>query len=262
MDVLIFDEAHHVVAVEYRKIWDSVTKADTVKLCLGLSATPTRTKRSEVDDLRAAFNKRLFLPESLGTNATKELIEKGVLAKPKFRLIQDVPKFERWKGASDRRSLKSLVQSPERWKATVECIDASTSGKTVVYTLSRVHGKALVRHLRHRGASAEYLDGQTPYGERIAVLERFRSGETRVLVNVSLLIEGVDCPAAESVVLTYPVNSDIVFQQMVGRVLRGPAIGGTEECEVWGAEGSQEQLDRRLFGGALSLAGWEIDYLA
>lgn len=259
---LVFDEAHHVAANKFGKVWSQLRAKGQPRLSLGLSATPTRTDESEVVELRDAFDKTLFLPELLGTTPTESLIRKGVLAHPTFRIVEGVPKFERWKGASDRRSLQSLVSSRDRWLASIKRLQDNELGQTVVYALDRQHGKALTRHLRYLGAQAEYIDGETPYEDRVGVLERFRDGSTRILINVALLIEGVDCPAAESVFLTYPVESEIMYRQMVGRVLRGPVIGGTEKCEVWAVEGSQERMDRRLFGSGLSFAGWQIKMLS
>ena len=77
-------------------------------------------------------------------------------------------------------------------------------------------------------------------------------------MNVALLIEGVDCPAAESVLLTYPLNSQLRLRQMIGRVLRGPSIGGTKECRVWAAEGSQKWLERLLYGTDYRFEGWKV----
>ena len=108
---------------------------------------------------------------------------------------------------------------------------------------------------------AEYLDGKTPNALRFGILERFRNRETRVLVNVALLLEGVDCPAAEALVLTYPVRHAERLKQMVGRVLRGPAVGGTDECRVWALEGSQERLDESLFGTRFRYRGWKVKTL-
>jgi superfamily II DNA or RNA helicase len=262
LDVLVFDEAHHVAANEFGNVWRHLTDEADPILALGLSATPTRTDQSEISQFRSAFDRTLFVPELLGTDPMTTLINKGVLAHPEFHRVPDVPKFERWKGPSDQRTLQSLVSSPDRWSHIINCLRSSNLGRTVVYALDRKHGKALTRHLRHLGEKAEYIDGETTYPERVGVLERFRDGATRILVNVALLIEGIDCPAAESVFLTYPVDSDIMFRQMVGRVLRGPLIGGTDRGAVWAVEGSQEQMERRLYGDGLALAGWAIEKLS
>ena len=51
-------------------------------------------------------------------------------------------------------------------------------------------------------------------------MDRFRSGETSVLVNVDLFGEGFDLPAIEVVSLLRPTQSTSLYLQQVGRALR------------------------------------------
>jgi superfamily II DNA or RNA helicase len=66
------------------------------------------------------------------------------------------------------------------------------------------------------------------------VLGRFRSlgHSPSILVNVDMLAEGFDDPRIKTVVLARLTLSTNRFWQMVGRGTRGPAAGGTEECNV------------------------------
>jgi superfamily II DNA or RNA helicase len=260
LEIAVFDEAHHAAAEVFGATWEHLARGEghPPRLALGLSATPTRERDSERVLLRQAFSDTLFVPRKLAHHATLALIEAGVLSRPEFRLIPGVPEFARQREVADLRRLQSFAADPDRWQAIIECIVERERGQTVTYALDREHGQCLTKHLRWLGEQAEYVDGDTPIGSRIGVFERFRNGETRVLVNVELMIEGVDCPAAESAVLTYPVRSHLRLRQMVGRVLRGPAVGGTAECRVWATEGSQQHLDRVLHGVEHRFAGWRI----
>jgi DNA repair protein RadD len=65
------------------------------------------------------------------------------------------------------------------------------------------------------------------------VLARFEAGEISVLLNKQLLPAGYDCPAISDVVLASPVRSSILWEQILGRVSRGPAVGGTVAGRVW-----------------------------
>ena len=261
VDIAVFDEAHHAAARVFVKVWDLIRNIADPRLTIGLSATPTRRDPTENHLLREAFGGVVYCSSRLGVQPVRRLIECGVLSEPRFRLIPGVPGYVRHRGHRDPRTLKELVVDPDRWRAVIRCISELELGQTVVYALDRIHGQAITRHLKAVGVDAEYLDGETAIGLRIGILERFRNAETRVLVNVALLIEGVDCPAAEALVFTYPVRQTARQQQMVGRVLRGPAVGGTEECRVWGLEGSQEQLDNTLFPTRYRYRGWRVETL-
>lgn len=73
---------------------------------------------------------------------------------------------------------------------------------------------------RAAGVPAEMIEGSMTNKERETVLDRFRSGETLVICNVQLLIEGVDIPSIEVVQWLRPTQSLIVWMQGCGRGLR------------------------------------------
>jgi superfamily II DNA or RNA helicase len=260
--VAVFDEAHHAAAAVFSKIWLSLRRTTKPSLAIGLSATPSRRNPSEDPLLREAFDGVIFCSKSLGTQPVRSLIKRGVLSEPYFRLIPGVPRYARYRGPEDPRALRELIVDPDRWQAIIRCVSETEKGQTVIYALNREHGRAITHHLRSIGVEAEYLDGETPTKLRVGILERFRYRHTRVLVNVALLVEGVDCPAAEAAVLTYPVRHTTRLQQMVGRVLRGPAVGGTDRCRIWALEGSQQELDDSLFATRYQYRGWRVETLS
>jgi hypothetical protein len=53
-----------------------------------------------------------------------------------------------------------------------------------------------------------------------------------VLTSVLLLTEGVDVPRCRTALLARPTESPILLQQMIGRAMRGPKVGGSETCNV------------------------------
>ena len=53
-----------------------------------------------------------------------------------------------------------------------------------------------------------------------------------MLVNHSVLTTGFDAPRTNNIVITRPIFSDILYEQIVGRGLRGPKFGGTETCRI------------------------------
>jgi hypothetical protein len=64
------------------------------------------------------------------------------------------------------------------------------------------------------------VSGATPREERLRVFEDFRTGKVRVLSNCMVLTEGFDAPWAEVAVIARPTQSQPLYVQMVGRVLR------------------------------------------
>ncbi len=54
----------------------------------------------------------------------------------------------------------------------------------------------------------------------------------RVLTRIGVLAAGFDAPKVAAVVITRPTMSAALYEQMVGRGLRGPLNGGTKRCRV------------------------------
>ena len=83
------------------------------------------------------------------------------------------------------------------------------------------------------GKESAVLTHLTPATRRESILGRFAAGEIPVLFNKTLLATGYDCPGVTDVVLATPIRSAILWEQMLGRASRGPAVGGTEVGYVW-----------------------------
>lgn len=102
----------------------------------------------------------------------------------------------------------------EKWR------EHASDLSTVVFAVTVEHSKQLTAEFRAAGVSAEHVDGSTPKLMRAAVLRRVASGETRVLCNVGIAIEGIDIPRLKCCVLARPTMSLTLYLQMVGRVMR------------------------------------------
>ena len=51
-------------------------------------------------------------------------------------------------------------------------------------------------------------------------------------MNVEVLTTGFDAPRCDTIVMCRPTLSRVLYEQMVGRGMRGPGMGGTEWCEI------------------------------
>jgi superfamily II DNA or RNA helicase len=167
----------------------------------------------------------------------------------RFKSIPDADDVEK-----DARRAASDVR---RFRATVSlCENLGRKGSTLVFSGSIDHAVALALVLRRRGVSAAWVSSRMSVSERERALRRFEAGATKVLVNKALVATGYDCPAVSDVVLTVPVRSSVLFEQMVGRAARGPAIGGNKNATVWsfddhvGIHGAPSSYHR------YALAGW------
>ena len=120
-------------------------------------------------------------------------------------------------------------------------------GPAIVFCVNRRHADRLAVSINRMGSRAQsFHGGEVPRDaqivklrsghmsppERALVLDRFRDGSLQVLTCVQLLTEGFDLPAISTVFLARPTLSTLLLTQMIGRGLRGPAVGGSAICHV------------------------------
>ena len=247
---VVFDEAHHSPAPSYRKLLLSLR--DEGAAVLGLTATPTYSDESKRGWLAKLFPQGILFQARAG-----ELIAAGVLAKPHFEQAPtaftptfDDREYQKWLGTYrdiPEGVISLLAQSAERNAFIAETYTRNQKryGKTIIFADRWLQCEAIVEALRKRGVKADavysHLDAPTTSvearrrrtrDENAKVLERFRSNELDVLVNVRMLTEGTDIPDARTVFLTRQTTSRILLTQMVGRALRGPKFGGTPDAFV------------------------------
>ena len=213
LDVIIIDEAHGAISPTYRKFLD----AHDVPV-IGLTATP--------------FSKGLgtIFGELVHSTTIKELTDEGWLVPARY-FAPDRPDLSGVRitaGDYNEADLAVRVNTArlvgnivDEWKKRAEGM------KTVVFATTIEHSKNIVEQFKLHGVAAEHIDAYTKPDERKDIIDRLRSGETRVISNVSVLAEGFDCPDMECMILARPTRSLIRYLQMVGRVLR-PAPGKKE----------------------------------
>lgn len=66
----------------------------------------------------------------------------------------------------------------------------------------------------------EMVCGDTPKGERERILEGFKAGTIKVVVNVGVLTTGFDYPELDTIVMARPTKSLSLWYQIVGRAIR------------------------------------------
>lgn len=92
--------------------------------------------------------------------------------------------------------------------------------------------------LRERGIRAAVVSARTRGVTRRNLIEQFRQNKLSVLCNCEVLTTGFDAPRVTHVVMARPTVSQVLYEQMVGRGLRGPMFGGTKTCFILDCEDS------------------------
>lgn len=100
--------------------------------------------------------------------------------------------------------------------------------KGIVYAVSIDHARNIAAYYSGKGLDAAAIDSHTPAAERGRMVEDFKTGRIRVLVNVDVFSEGFDCPDVEFVQMARPTLSLAKYLQQAGRGLRKST--GKETC--------------------------------
>ncbi len=135
------------------------------------------------------------------------------------------------KGVYDALSSGSLEDHPKipvLQRIVLDQLSAEPSSKVIVFTQYRDTSSYLVSKLSEQGVAAARFVGQADkekdsglsQEQQAEILDKFRSGDLRVLVATSIGEEGLDIPSVELVVFYEPVPSEIRYIQRKGRTGR------------------------------------------
>ncbi|MEU8847806.1 DEAD/DEAH box helicase [Streptomyces sp. NPDC048564] len=257
--LVIVDEAHTAISKRYTEILGQLglTQYETGRHLLGLTATPFRnTNEDETRRLVNRFgNRRLDQGVFPSGDPYRDLQDWGMLAQVEHRTLEggriELTRDE--KTHADRMAVLSraaeqrLADDHVRSRRIVDSVtELPDDWPTLLFATSVDHAKYLAAMLNDQGVPSAAVDSTTSAQDRRTRIEKFRNGRIRVLTNYGVLTQGFDAPATRAVVVARPVYSTNVYQQMIGRGLRGPRNGGKDSCLILNVSDNIENFDTQL----------------
>lgn len=224
-DVIVLDECHRAMAQEAQAILALYPNA----VVIGLSATPARDDGKSLGSFFQWIE--CMVPPS-------QLIAEGHLIRPEVFTPPELAK-KRKGGAK----VKGLAGDPvSHWKRHADGMP------TIAFANSTAESLALADRFLKAGIRAEHIDSSVPdfadetgRSARDDFYDRLVNGQTKVLSNVGLLIEGVDLPPVGCVILWSKFGSLVKYRQSCGRGMR-PSPGKSrcvilDHAGAWGQHG-------------------------
>jgi DNA repair protein RadD len=227
-DVIIIDEAHRNLDWCIHFINESLRRSDFPAV-LGLTATPRRRVRNETTELARIFGENMIspLPNSQDEfdSAIQLLTNRKILAE---RI--DVTTDEL--GIELQTDYNSPLSLSDAYFVSIRLKEKYDLKSILIFTESVEQSKSLTLMLNMAGYSSKHIDGSTPPAQRKRVIDEFRDNSLQFLTNYDILTTGFDAPKTDGVVIlraTEDVQQPLIIQ-MIGRGLRGPKFGGSDEC--------------------------------
>lgn len=258
---LIVDEAHGSTTAMYKRVYRSleisVDPDDSKQIpLLGITATPYRSADYQTRLLQKQFNRNILFPNQKfdpkdGFDdrwrdydfVLDRLTDDEVLSVPRYCYHRSGSVFPMDKTESEYLESKHMLPD-----ALLDRVGKNTFRNLAVYKIIKkwadkkrsilffgvnVNQAVMMKEfLNQNGIRSEAITSSTKYGSRHRYVEMFRKREIQVLCNYNVLTTGFDSPMVDTVIIARPTGSRLMYEQMVGRGLRGPKFGGTKECDI------------------------------
>jgi hypothetical protein len=214
-DLIVIDEAHHAVA----GTWGSVLNHWPEAYRLGVTATPVRR---DGRGLGAMFDRLVLGP------SVQQLTAQGFLTPAK--IYAPAPKFQDAEirirsGDYAPEEAAAQLDKPTVTGDAIEHYQRLGRGcSAIAFCCTTAHAEHVARQFRDCGIRSHVVLGTTPVEQREQLIADLGSGALQVLVSVDVISEGTDVPSAGAAILLRPTQSEGLYLQQVGRVLR-PAAG-------------------------------------
>ena len=245
--LIVIDEAHHALAETYRELWKRYPEARK----LGMTATPCRLNGRGFTDLFDSLITSWTVEEFIGKGWLSVFDYVSIRANSREQRLIDTLKKRGADGDYQIKEMNTVLNRETSIRRLYESVERYASGKKgIVYAISIAHARQIASYYSAHGLDAVAIDSRTPASERKELVEGFRQGRIRVLVNVDIFSEGFDCPDVEFVQLARPTLSLAKYLQQVGRGLR--RSGDKQSCMLIDNVGLY-----RLFGLPVRAWDWE-----
>ena len=266
--LVVFDEAHRSIAPTFTSVMEEIglTRRQGVDepFLLGLTATPYRGyNEKETKWLANRYGGNRFDTGAFDSDDAQEVIQelqsKDVLAqadhgtiegetfpldKDELRQIRDEAALSWLPPSAEKRIARSAERTKRIIRAYEKYIDPSWA--TLIFATSVEHAQTLAALLNRKSFRSRAVSAETETATRRRIVEQFRRGDVKALVNYGVFREGFDAPKTRAIIVARPVYSPNLYFQMIGRGLRGPLNGGDDRCLILNVRDNIENFDRKL----------------
>lgn len=246
-NLIVVDEAHNInylddhsyfmrILRHYKQLYNNMR-------VLGATGTNYRFKGFSI------VGDECFFKSQVGNITTEDLIEKGYLVSPHFKvdenLVIDFTKVRlKRNGQFDSRQLEQVIERSHRLtklicEQIVHIIEEQNRFGVFIFATTKKHALEIIGHLP--SDQTRLILGETPEHERTQILDQARQGTVRYLVNIAIISVGIDIPSYDTIAYLRPTESLVLLVQTLGRSLRLSPQTGKESALIMDFAGNIER---------------------
>ncbi len=233
-DYIAIDEGHHSAAETYRPVIEYFNP----KFLTAMTATPRRRDNQLIEDIVG--------PELFSLPLDRAIAE-GYVTPVNYKILTDhvktLPQLKAEGVKLDINKLDEQIFVPKSDEEIIDSISEELSEienpRTAVFCSTIANAEKFAEMYPGEVSSIHSKLDPDEVKNRI---QKFRSGETPMVVTVGMFDEGIDLPEINSVVFLRQTESETIWLQQLGRGLR--KAEGKDEVKVLDYVGSFARLSR------------------
>jgi len=262
--VLLVDECHSnsLKGSELDKFYK---KLKNCKL-IGVTATPMRLNNVMGGSKLSMMNRQrsCMFTSIESVVQVSEVIKNNLWSKLVYE-VEDIDENElELNTTGSDYTLKSLIKFSEENDIENKCVEA-------VYKLREEGRKSCIVYVStideansvaNKIEDAEVLHSKLKKKQRNYVVENFKNGKIKTVVNVGILKQGFNYPQLSSIVIARPTNSYVLYSQVIGRLVRkhkdkkdGKVVDISGNYNKFGAIEDLEYINADWCGGWAAFSG-------
>lgn len=223
VDIVLADECHLINPREvgmWRKFIADLTKYNPNTRIIGWTGTPFRGNgvwlTAEQDALFTHVAAKVTMKELVRDHFLVPLLP----AKTETRIETRNVRIQNGDYVLSELS-KAAIENDLVSRTCEEIVRiAKDRNRWLVFAVTIEHAEMVAGELERHGIDVDMVSSQTPKKERAELIEAFREGRLRCLVNVAVLTTGFDVPEVDFIALLRATKSPVLYVQIAGRGMR------------------------------------------
>jgi len=222
-NVILIDEVHlvpHNTDTQYRKFIDDCLELNPKLKVVGFTGTPFRADSGHL----CQGDDRLF-DDICYDIPIGFLIDEGYLCRPTVPRVDthlSTDGVGTSKGDYIPGQLAEAVNTNDNNRECVREIiqHGQSRHRWLVFTVNIEHCEDVVAEFKEQGVDAVAIHSKIPKAEAAKIIEDYKAGEIKCLVNVAMLTTGFNSPEIDLLAFMRPTRSPVLYIQTMGRGIR------------------------------------------